>query len=55
MQNNTKECSFFFNSFVFSASRIHKSTLLFYSEKGPVHSQSHSLALTPFLHVSFVT
>lgn len=55
MPNNTKECSFFFNSFVFSASQFHKSTLLFYSEKGPVHSQSHSLALTSFSHVSFVT
>lgn len=54
--NNTKECSFFFfNSFVFSASQFPKSTLLFYSEKGPVHSQSHSLALTPFSYVSFVT
>lgn len=55
MPNNTKECSFFFNSFVFSASQFHKSTLLFYSEKGPVHSQSHSLDLTPFSYVSFVT
>lgn len=54
MPNNTKECSFFFNSFVFSASQFHKSTLLFYSEKGPVHSQSHSLALTPLDRKSVV-